>query len=237
MSLSRKNFISATAFGISAGAMTRAEVAADAAPRDPIHFHVVRPSEFDSALMMQKLTVNAEHKQVFQSTVPLLVGGSASLYMHMQNSMNAYQFSLGLGSLATLGVLLGPSIVYGLNDSMWKKYGLGSGVVGQALGLAPTNVYYYATSKLDPSANPDDPSGMYQDWSAQAVLKRGGQFFVCHNAMSAVAMVVAAKVKSDTKTVLADWEKNVLPGFQMIPAGVAAVQQAQENGWKYFSII
>jgi len=55
--------------------------------------------------------------------------------------------------------------------------------------------------------------------------------------MTAVAMLVAMKTKSKTETVLADWEKNVLPGFQIVPAGVAAVQQAQENGWKLFSII
>ncbi len=45
------------------------------------------------------------------------------------------------------------------------------------------------------------------------------------------------KINVDPKTALADWEKNVLPGFQIVPSGVAAVQQAQENGWKYFAII
>ncbi len=187
--------------------------------------------------MLTKLQISSQNKQVFQSVVPLIIApGIASLYMHMQNSMNAYQFSLGLGNLSTLGVLIGPSIVLGLNEAMWTKYRFGQGL-GKDLGLASSNVYYLASSNLDPSADPDDPKGMYQDWSAQAVLKRGGQFFVCHNAMTGVAMLLAMKTNGDPKTILADWEKNLLPGFQMVPAGVAAMQQAQENGWKPFSII
>jgi hypothetical protein len=239
MPLSRKHFIAATALGMSAAAYADLSAAADAAvERAPISFHVLKPGEFDKAAMLSTLTVNSQHKQVFQSVVPLIIApGIASLYMHMQNSMNAYQFSLGLGNLSTLGVIIGPSIVLGLNDAMWKKYGFGQGL-GKDLGLAASNVYYQASSNLDPSADPDDPKGLYQDWSAQAVLKRGGQFFLCHNAMSGVAMLVAMKMNTgDPKAILAEWEKNVLPGFQVVPAGVAAMQQAQENGWKPFSII
>jgi len=240
MSVSRKDFITTAAAGLSVAALAggTSTAAADASSGQvPIHFHIVRPGEFDNALMMQKLTAAGDHKQVFQSVTPLIIGGWASLYIHMQNSMNAYQFSLGLGKLLTLGVLIGPSIILALNDAMWTKYGIGSGVLGEAMGLSATNTYYKAVSNLDPSVDPDDPKGMYQDWTAQAVLKRGGQFFVCHNAMTAVAMLVAMKTKTKTDTVLDDWEKNLLSGFQMVPAGVAAMQQAQENGWKPFSII
>ena len=240
MSVSRRDFLSTAAAGLSVAALaatTSPAVAADDDERAPIHFHIVKPTEFDNDLMMKKLTAAGDHKQVFQSVTPLIIGGWASLYIHMQNSMNAYQFSLGLGKLLTLGVLIGPSVILALNDGMWKKYALGTGVLGQAAGLSATNSYYTAASTLDPSVSPDDPKGMYQDWTAQAVLKRGGQFFVCHNAMTALSMLVAMKTKGKTETVLADWEKNLLPGFQMVPAGVAAMQQAQENGWRPFSII
>ena len=234
MSISRKHFISATAVGVSAAALSSFDSAADAAvERAPVHFHILKPTEYDKALMLQKLTVSNEHKQVFQSVSPILIApGVASIYIHMQNSMNAYQFSQGLGNLATLGVFIGPSIVFALKDDMWKKY-----TIGKLFGLASTNIYYQADSNLDLSADPDNPDGVYQDWSAQAVLKRGGQFFVCHNATTAVAYVIGQKVGAAGKAVLADFEKSLLPGFQMVPAGVGAVQQAQENGWKVFPII
>ena len=69
------------------------------------------------------------------------------------------------------------------------------------------------------------------------MLKRGGAFFVCHNATTAIAMMIASKTGGDPKVTLADFKANLLPGFQMVPAGVAAVQQAQENGWRPFPII
>jgi hypothetical protein len=238
MPLTRKHFLSTAAAGASIAALASGSPAdaADASDmRSAIKLHNLKAGEFDAPAMMKTLTQSSNHKQVFQSVSPIVIApGLASLYLHMQNSMNAYQFSLGLGSLATLGVLIGPSIVFALNDAMWAKYNL-----GKALGtdLAATNIYYKATTSLDPNAAPDDPNGLYQDWSAQAVLKRGGAFFVCHNATSAIAMMVSGKTGGDPKVTLADFERSLLPGFQMVPAGVAAVQQAQENGWKPFPII
>jgi len=162
----------------------------------------------------------------------VIAPGIASLYVHMQNSMNAYEFSMGAGKLSTLGVILGASIVLALNDAMWKKYNFGS-----AFKLDATNTYYKASSNLSLSAAADDPNGIYQDWSAQAVIKRGAKFFVCHNAMTGIAAVTAMKSGASMAGILADFEKNVLPGFLVVPAGVAAVQQAQEYGWKPFPII
>jgi intracellular sulfur oxidation DsrE/DsrF family protein len=234
--VSRKQFLATAALGVSATALS-SEVAAGAAPpsRASIHFHVLKPSEFDNAAMQRILTQSNANKQVFQSVETGLVApGVASLYIHMQNALNAYEFSYGLGagSLAVLAVLIGPSIVFALNDSMWQKYQIGS-----ALKLDGTNTYYQADSNLDLSASPDDPAGIYQDWSAQALLKRGASFMVCHNATTAVAGMLAKGASVDPQTALADFQRNLLPGFLMVPAGVAAVQAAQSNGWKLFPII
>lgn len=202
--------------------------------RVPLHFHVLRAGEYDHAAMLAKLTTSNPRKQVFQSVSPLvIVPGVASVYLHMQNSMNAFEFSMPSGGhLDTLAIFTGPSITFALNDAMWKKYG-----IGDALKLAPTNIYYHATSSLNASASPDDPNGLYQDWSAQAVLHRGGALMVCHNAMTAVAGLFAMKSGSSPAAVLADFKKNVLPGFQIVPAGVAATQLAQQHGWCIYPVI
>jgi len=233
MTLSRKQFVSATAIGVSAAAVGL-DAAPAAAQRAPVHFHILKPSEYNHAAVTAALKGGGANRQVFQSVDPIVIApGIASLYMHMQNSMNAYEFSMGAGKLSTLAVILGRSIVLALNDAMWKKYGFGS-----AFKLAANNAYYKASSNLSLSASPDDPNGIYQDWSAQAVMKRGGKFFVCHNAMTGIAAVMASKMSGATPAgVLADFEKNMLPGFLVVPAGVASVQQAQEYGWKPFPII
>jgi intracellular sulfur oxidation DsrE/DsrF family protein len=235
MPLSRKQFVSAAAIGVSAAAIGLEPAAAGAAPaRTPVHFHILTPSQYNRAAMMRALNSGGANKQVFQSVDPILVApGIASLYMHMQNSMNAYQFSLGTGKLSTLGVILGSSIVLALNDNVWKKYSF-----GKAFKLGNTNAYYAASSNLNLGASADDPNGVYQDWSAQAVMARGGKFFVCHNAMTGIAAVLSSKMPGTAPAgVLADFEKNILPGFIVVPAGVAAIQQAQESGWKPFPII
>ncbi len=231
MSISRKGFVAATAAGISAAALEpRPASAADgAAP----HFHIVMPGEYDRARMLATIETKNDNKQVFQSVTPILAAGTASLYLHIQNSLNAYEFSYGLGpgSLATLAVLTGGSVAYALGDEVWRKYGLGTG-----LKLAPANVYYRAAS-LRETGSPDDPDSVYQDWSAQAVLHRGGAFMVCHNALTNLAAAFAPKAGVTPAQALDDFVRNVLPGFQIVPAGVAATQLALEHGWHPYPLI
>jgi hypothetical protein len=233
MPLSRKRFVAAAALGASAAAIgtTASAVAQDEPMR--AHFHILRPTEFNHRSVQDTLMVRTAHKQVFAaSSSILLVPGIASAYIHMQNSLNAHEFSFGFGrgSLATLAVLMGPAIVLGLNDAMWSKY-----AIGQAFKLAATNEYYKARS-LKFTGSPDDADAIYQDWSAQAVLHRGGKFTVCHNAMTFVAGLLAGKNGSEPAAVLADFEKNLMPGFEIVPAGVAMVQLAQQHGYTLFPL-
>jgi hypothetical protein len=229
--ISRKHFVAATVLGISSVALK--PTASPAAQGSSLHFHILKPGEYDYARMLRTLKANKRNKQAFQSVSPLTVAGTASLYLHMQNSMNAFEFSYGMGrgSLATLGILTGPSVVYALTDTMWTKYGFGA-----AFNLAATNVYYRATS-LKETGSPDDYDSIYQDWSAQAVLRRGGAFMVCHNALTGVAGLIGPKAGMTPDAALADFMSNVLPGFQVVPAGVAATQLALEHGWHSYPVI
>lgn len=234
MLLSRKHFVASAALSAAALATNAQAAESDGAERANVHFHVLKPDEYNYAAMMRTIGTANKNKQVFQaSTINLVAPGISSIYIHMQNSMNAFEFSYpkNVGTLATLAVLTAPAMILALNDAMWKKY-----TFGAAFNLAPTNIYYTATSNLDLAASPDDPKGIYQDWSAQAVQKRGGKFFVCHNATMAVAGMTAAKAGAAPADVLADFKANMLPGFDFVPAGVAAVQLAVEHGWGLFPV-
>jgi hypothetical protein len=231
LSISRKHFVATATLGASAAlaqTTTRAEAASS-----PLHFHILKPGEYDHARMLRTIQVNKRNKQVFQSVTPLTVAGIASLYLHMQNALNAFEFSYGMGrgSLATLAVLTGKSTAYSLNDAMWTKYGFGA-----AFDLAATNVYYPAAS-LKENGDPDDPATAYQDPTAQAVLHRGGAFMVCHNALTVVAGLLGTKAGVKPEAALDDFMHNVLPGFQVVPAGVAATQLALEHGWHNYPLI
>lgn len=252
MKLSRKQFLATAALGMAGTAVAAAQTTSPspAAPQScgcsltplpGLHFHILRPDEYDQAAMMQTVQANHPQKQVFvTSDLGEIKPGIASIYLHMQNSLNAFQFSMGGGpdALGTLGVLMGPAVLLALNDAMWGKYPFGPTMKLHAADGLPAlrNVYYHATSKLDPKAAPNDFTGMYQDWSAQAILARGGKFWVCHNALTGASHEVAGKMKLNPDEVLAEWKKNLLPGFQWIPAGVGGAQLAQDNGWKIFQV-
>jgi hypothetical protein len=233
--VARKTFLGTTALAASAAALAACKSRASS-NRDRklghIIYPVLTPDLYDYAGMMAKLRTQNPHKQLFPATAATVQPstGSAAVFMHMQFAMNGYEFSLpGKAKLATLGVLSGSAIVFALNDAMWRKYG-----IGPRFDLAEINEYYRATSNLDPRSAPDDPKGLYQDWSAQAVLKRGGSFMACHHAMTYFATDCAMRHDQSPKSVLDEWMANMLPGFMIVPSGITAVQLAAENGWKIY---
>ena len=171
----------------------------------------------------------------------LIVPGLASLYIHMQNSLNAGEFSFGWGkgNVAAAAVLYGPSVVLALNDAMWAKYNFGNAFgLKDASGKPETaNVYYKAQTSMSFEGDPGAGGNIYQDWSGQACLKRGALFMVCHNALSAFSGMMAMGMGTDPKAALAEWKANMLPGFMIVPAGVGALQAAMDTGWKLLPLI
>lgn len=236
--LPRKRFLSTAALAASAAALAACKTPAQVSRGrrlGKLVYPVLTPKEYDYAGMMAKLRVTNPHKQLFPASGAVVQPETdiSTLYLHMQFAMNGLQFSLPKGErLATLAVLSGSSVIFGLNDEMWRSYGL-----GERFGLASTNIYYTATSKLDPSASPNDPHGMYQDWSAQAVLKRGGSFMVCHNALTYFATDCAIRKHRDPHAVMQEWLANFLPGFSVVPSGITAIYLAAENGWQIYPAV
>ena len=231
--VARKAFIGATAVAAASAAAIAAcerfQTRASVRKLGKITFAVLTPSQYDYEGMMRVLRVKSPHKQVFPATSPSVQNNSnQSLYLHMQFAMNGFAFSLpgGPQHIATLGVLSGSAVLLGLKDDVWHRYKLGTRV-----GLAPTNIYYTARSNLDLNVSPNDPNGIYQDASAQAVLKRGGAFFLCHHALTYQAAQCSVNGGQSIDEVLKDFMANVLPGFLIVPSGVTALQLAAENGW------
>jgi hypothetical protein len=73
-----------------------------------------------------------------------------------------------------------------------------------------------------------------RDWSAQAVLKRGGSLMLCHHAMTYFATDCAMRRDRKPQSVMDEWLANRVPGFLAVPSGIVAVQLAAENGWEIY---
>ena len=255
MSISRKQFLRGGALAAGAlalskkvlaeekpGAAPAAKAPAGPPPPSAIHFPVLKKSEFDHKKFMATLQAKKPHKVVVQAVEPAtIIPGLSSLAIHLQNLLNAGEFSLGWGkgNVGTIAVLYGPSVVFGLNDAMWSKYGLGKMIkANDAAGNPETkNVFYPAETSMSFDGDPGAGGNVYQDWSLEACQKRGTTFMVCHNAMAGFAAMTAMGMGADPGATLTEWKANLLPGFLVVPAGVIAVQAAQEQGWKILPLI
>lgn len=61
----------------------------------------------------------------------------------------------------------------------------------------------------------------------------GVMLCVCDMAMTVYSAVVAEQTKQEAATVKKEWLAGVLPGIQVVPSGVWAVNRAQEHGCSY----
>jgi len=223
---SRRAFIAATAASV---AVTRAAASAAVA---------AETTSFDARLRMPY-----RHRQAFASA--RVAGGAVLGYM--MNSLNAYHFGLkeGPGTLHAAAILYGTGVIVGLNDDAWRRFELGKLATvddhgafvrnPNAENASPDrNPYLAATSSLDERNDPDDEHGFYHDHSITALAKRGASFFLCNNALGATAQVLARVHGGDWRTIKNDLAHSIVAESLIVPAGVAAVNAAQEARFTLF---
>jgi hypothetical protein len=202
-------------------------------------------SNGDHAEVDALLKAPARHRQVFASNQ--LNAGAVLRYM--KNALNAYQFAYaeGPGTLHPVAVLYGGSATLALDDAVWKKYNIASVITGQyndKLDRYPgehpdgrnANPFARPRTKLDDDAAPAQRNSLSSSETVEALVKRGAHFLVCDNTLSGLPFLIgeAGYKGSPFADVYADLRKHLLPGTMVVPAGVAAVNQAQEAGFTFF---
>jgi hypothetical protein len=240
MSLSRLGFFALSGAGAMAAAGSAgAEVASTprSAPRKNLE-HALAPSEYDRAAMLAFLDQNAAHKQVFQTERLDISGNLAALFVKMQRSMNGFEFSLQEGKLATLAVLMGNSVALSLDDAMWVKYEIGrvSRFRDGYGNTIATNLFDKARTAMGVAGGCDKPGTVYQDYTGEAVRKRGGGLMVCYNALSGFANGLGDALNTDATVILADLLQHMIPGYLLVPSGVSSIQLAQDRNWKAYAM-
>ena len=69
--------------------------------------------------------------------------------------------------------------------------------------------------------------------SIEALHARGATFIVCDNALHIFAGMLAAKRGLDADAVYKDFRANILPGVELVPGMVVAIEQAARAGLSY----
>ncbi|MGH7728663.1 MAG: hypothetical protein ACREM2_07730 [Vulcanimicrobiaceae bacterium] len=200
---------------LAAGALALGARAAPAVARaSPVAAaSTVPPLAFDRAAFEAILSRPYRHKQVF-ATTSLHEG----LVLHyMRNSLTAYAvgFGEGPGTMHVAAVTYGPALALALDDGAWADLSLARYLETFGEKFGP---------ELVPGKNP------FADQVA-ALVADGASFFVCNNALHGVANSLALLPFAggrDTEAVYARMARATLPGATIVPAGVAALNAAQE---------
>jgi intracellular sulfur oxidation DsrE/DsrF family protein len=158
-----------------------------------------------------------KHRMVIDTTS---ADGFRNALLFASNFILANHDDYGLQSqdLAIIVVARHISTAYGYNNDIWAKYG--ASLAGQPSADAP--------AKEPPKANPSAASLVQ-------LSNQGVQFAVCSRATRRLAGVIARAVSGNADAVNSELIANLVPNGRMVPAGIVAVNRAQERGYTLVS--
>lgn len=129
--------------------------------------------------------------------------------------------------ITAMSVLRHSAVPFALKSELWEKYELGAFVgVNDQLTKKPAlrNPYY------EPKEG-DFPVPIVQ--GIKDLQSRGALFCVCDLALNVYSGNKANQMGMDPAVVYEEWKNGVLPGIQIVPSGVWALQRAQKHGCAY----
>jgi hypothetical protein len=169
--------------------------------------------------------LTAKHRQFFDSPAP---GGGVPL-VHVMNYFDTYNkaFDVKDADINAVLTFYGATTFYGLNDAMWAKYKLGEflDTNDPATGKPATSNPWRAAPVILGMTIPAA--------SLESLHKRGATLILCNNALTIFSGLLAQKRGLDAQAVYQDLNANILPGVDLIPGMVVAVEQAQHAGLSY----
>jgi intracellular sulfur oxidation DsrE/DsrF family protein len=143
------------------------------------------------------------------------------------NYFTANQDVYGLkeSDLAVIIVARHKSTSFAYNDSIWAKYG--KQLSEQAEFLDPK-------TKEPPKINVYGPAGeTAQAGRMDALIKKGVQFAVCSTSTRGISARIAKANGLEIDTVVKEITSNLIGNSHMVPAGILAVNRAQERGYSF----
>jgi hypothetical protein len=202
-----------------------AKVAASAAaiglgghvPRTLLSQPRAAPAAADPAYDAWLNRIAGQHKMVFDAPEPN--DGMPVVWPRVWLDTTNAQYGTTDAQNKAIVILRHGSIGFALNDAMWAKYKLGATFsINDGAAAATRNTWF------KPLPLPLPGTGI------EALLAKGVLFGACNVAIAVYSGAVAQGMGLDPAAVRADWLANVLPGVQVVPSGVLAVNGAQEKG-------
>jgi intracellular sulfur oxidation DsrE/DsrF family protein len=163
-------------------------------------------------------SIPGRHRMLFDSTTPDAFG-AALMYAGNFYLSNKDGYGLQDSDLAVLVVARHNSTPFAFNHAIWKKYGSTlsrmSNFKDPVTKEVPVQNFYMANGSLD------------------GLLKRGAHVAVCQMATRQLVSAIAADAALDETTVFNEISMNLVPNSHLVPAGIVAVNRAQERGYAF----
>jgi intracellular sulfur oxidation DsrE/DsrF family protein len=172
--------------------------------------------------------VPGRHRFVFDTTSP---AGFGAALLYANNFFLANQAGYGLGNADAAVVIVARhnSTQFAYADAIWAKYGTpiarGADFEDPKTKERPVINVYNA-----PGYGALLPSG---GTTLDALVKRGVHFAVCQMATRRIAGVIAAAAGGTADAVFDELAANLIPNAHMVPAGIVALNRAQERGYTF----
>jgi intracellular sulfur oxidation DsrE/DsrF family protein len=227
--LARRSFLSrmgagAAAFGAAFGAGSWVE--AQSAPDSAAAAGPWKPARHPEDDWFDQPT--AKHRFFLDTTSPEAFAQALTFARNFFTG-NANGYGLADADIAQIICARHRSTMFAFNDAMWAKYGAtmsvrANGFVDPKTKQAPTNnIYMNAGSGEEPN------SGAPLD----AILKRGVRLAVCSLATRGAATAIAQKSGAKVDDIFKELTEHLVPNARMVPAGIVAVNRAQEHGYMF----
>lgn len=142
---------------------------------------------------------------------------------------NKAGYGIEAAELSVVVVLRHVSTSFGFGDAIWARYGdhLGNHVaIADPRSKAPPRVNLFL-SRIDAPGLPNGATTL------EDLTKLGARFAVCAMAAANLAKAIAEPSHGDPAAVLREFESNLVPNARMVPAGITAVNRAQEHGYAF----
>ena len=171
----------------------------------------------------------AKHRFFFDTTSPEAFAQALTFARNFYTG-NANGYGLGDADIAQIICARHRSTAFAYSDAMWAKYGAtlserANGFVDPKTKQAPTSNIYMAAGAGEGPAN----GGAGLD----ALLKRGVRLAVCSLATRGAATAIAQKSGAKVDEVFKELTEHLVPNARMVPAGIVAVNRAQERGYAF----
>jgi len=167
--------------------------------------------------------ITGAHKQVYD--MPEFNDGVGFIWSRVFYLTNQ-ETGVPESDVSVVLVLRHNAMVFAMKDAMWAKYKLGEMTnVTDPKTKAPAvrNTFYKMA--------PEDQ--LLPGMSIDGLMASGTLVGVCHMAIKVGSRELAKKMNMPAEDIAKDMIANLIPGVQVVPSGVWAVNRVQERGCTY----